>query len=119
MSINSRALSISRRLFPLLLASLIIASCAKKLEDDILGKWRNVNDSDTVELLNDGTIMIVNRPGPMIGGRYTFVDKDRIKVELGGMASVVGPLLVTVSIQDDELSWTMPDGSSLKYRREE
>ena len=69
-----------------------------------------------MDLFKDGTITVAEK-GMNLGGTYKFVDKDRIKVELGGLAALAGPFVATVSISGDESTWTMPDGKVSKYRR--
>jgi hypothetical protein len=71
-----------------------------------------------MECFKDGTLAVSNSDkGMNLGGTYKFVDTDRIKVELGGLAALAGPFVATVSISGDELTWTMPNGQVSKYRR--
>jgi len=98
-----------------ILASLV--SCSSKPEEAIIGKWSEIGATEKMEFFKDGTITI-NDKGINMVGKYTFVDKDRIRVEFGGLAAKIGPIVVTVSISGDELTWTMPDGKSSKHRRE-
>ena len=94
----------------------LLASCSPKPEDAIVGKWSEIDGDRTMELFKDGTITVADTPMNM-AGKYSFVDKDRIKVELGGLGALAGPNVVTVAIAGDELTWTMPDGDVSKYTR--
>jgi hypothetical protein len=49
-----------------------------------------------------------------VGGKYVFVEEDKIKVNLGAL----GLFVATFAISGDELTWTMPDGKVSKYKRE-
>ena len=95
----------------------LLVSCSSKPEDAIIGKWSEIDGDRTMELFKDGTITVADTPMNM-AGKYTFVDRDRIKVELGGLGALAGPYVATVAISGDELTWTMPDGDVSKYRRE-
>lgn len=101
--------------FAFILSSLV--SCSSKQEDAIVGKWSEISGTEKMELFKDGTITVADK-GMNMGGKYTFVDKDRIRVELGGLGALAGPFVATVSISGDELTWTMPEGKVSKYRRE-
>ena len=98
-----------------ILSSLV--SCSSKPEDAIVGKWSEIDGTEKMELFKDGTITMADK-GRNMGGKYTFVDKDRIKLELGGLGALAGPFVATVAIAGDESTWTMPDGEVSKYRRE-
>jgi hypothetical protein len=95
----------------------LLVSCSSKPEDAIVGKWSEIGGTEKIELFKDGTITVVNKD-IIMGGKYTFVDKDRIRIELSGLGALLGPFVVTVSISGDELTLTMPDGKVTKYRRE-
>jgi hypothetical protein len=93
-------------------------SCSSNTETAIVGKWRVIGGTETMECFKDGTLTVSNSDkGMNLGGTFKFVDKDRIKVELGGLAALAGPFVATVSISGDELTWTMPNGQVSKYRR--
>lgn len=101
--------------FAFIISSLVL--CSSKAEHAIVGKWSEVGRTEKMELFKDGTITIADY-GMTMGGKYTFVDKDRIRVELGGLGALLGPVVVTISISGDEMTWTMPGGDVWKYRRE-
>lgn len=50
-------------------------------------------------------------------GDYKFIEKDRIKLQWGGLDALDGPTVANISISDDELTFTMPDGRVKKYQR--
>ena len=94
----------------------LLSSCAAKPEDALVGKWKEVGGTETMEFFKDGTVSIVDE-GMSMAGSYRFVDKDRVKVELGGLGALMGPVVARVSISGEDLSWTMPDGKVSKYKR--
>lgn len=100
----------------LVLLVVFVVSCSAKPEDTIVGKWSEVEGTETLEFFKDGTISLVSRGMPM-GGSYKFVDTDRMKWELGGMGALTGPIIVTVSISGNVLTLTMPNGNVGKYKR--
>lgn len=100
--------------FAFILSSLV--SCSSKPEDAIVGKWKEIGGTEKMELFKDGTIT-VSGESMSFGGEYTFVDKDRIKVEFGGLGALAGPMVATVSISGNEMTWTMTDGDKSKYRK--
>ena len=94
-----------------------LLSCSPNSEDTILGKWSEIGGTEKIELFKDGTITIINKDSNM-SGKFTFIDKGRIEIELKGLAAFIGPIVVTVSISSSEMTWSMPDGTIFKYRKE-
>jgi uncharacterized protein (DUF2147 family) len=98
-----------------LVLSLLVA-CSSKPEDACLGKWSTDNGSAKLELFKDGKIKITETH-VLVHGKYSFVDKDKIKVELEGYEHVGGPPIITVAFAGEEMTWTYPNGEVLKYKR--
>jgi hypothetical protein len=101
--------------FIVLMGVLHLASCSST-ESAIIGKWQEIGGEETMEFFKDGTIT-GTALGMSFGGKYNFVDKDRIKIELGGIGAIVGPRVVKVEISGNELSMTDSNGKVSKYRR--
>lgn len=105
-------------------ASLLILCCLLQLiacsgQKGIVGKWQQINGAETIEFLKDGTFVVETGGRPMGGGKYTVVDGSRIKIEPGGLQSVLGPMLTKYVISGKDLSLTGPDGGDTKYRSTE
>ena len=88
------------------------------MEDACLGKWSTDNGSAKIELFKDGTINIAEKGTNtgkylLVGGKYSFTDKDKIVIELYESKTIV-----TFAISGDEMTWTYPNGEVLKYKRE-
>lgn len=109
--------AITQLLF-LILSSLLLISCSSNLESQIIGKWKEIDGTETIEFFKDGTVSVVDEDMPM-GGDYKFVDDGHLRIELGGLGALVGPMVFTVSISKNELSLTDANGKVSKYRRVE
>jgi hypothetical protein len=99
----------------------LLVSCSPKPEGAIVGKWGIIDGSQKIEFFKDGTLMAAKKSGGMvIGGQYTFVEKNRIKLKLDGLdpRDEEALMVVTVSISGQEMMLTMPDGHVSKYKRE-
>jgi hypothetical protein len=90
-----------------------VPSPSSKQEDAIVGKWSEIDGTEKMELLKDGTMTVSDKRISM-GGKYAFVEENKIKVNLGAL----GLFVATFVISGDELTWTMPDGKVSKYKRE-
>lgn len=102
-------------MFVVVAAATLLVSCSSK--SSIVGKWQEIGSDDrTMEFFKDGTISDISGDGMSLGGKYSFVDDDRIKVELDGIAALRGSMIFRVSISGGELSLTDPEGKILKYR---
>jgi len=94
----------------------LLASCGPKPEKTIIGKWERTGDSKTIEFFEDGTVSIVK--GEMcVGGDYKFIDAKRMRLELGGVWALIGPIIYNVSIAEDKLILTTADGESSEYQK--
>jgi hypothetical protein len=94
----------------------LLVSCAPKPEKAIIGKWSEIDGTEIIEFFKDGTLTVADE-GMDMGGSYKFVEKNRVRVELGGLGALAGPFVATVSISGNELTWTMPDGEVSRYKR--
>ncbi len=90
----------------------LLAACSSTTENAIVGKWNGIGRTEKMELLKDGTLIDGSATG-----KYAFVDKDRIKVEMGNPRAPM-VFVITVSVSGDELTWTMSDGTVYKYKKE-
>ncbi|MDD5037089.1 MAG: hypothetical protein PHE55_20370 [Methylococcaceae bacterium] len=95
----------------------LLLSCSLKPEDEIVGKWNEADSTAIMEFFKDGTFTVAIQ-GMSVAGNYKFLDKDRIRIDLGGQGALKGPLVAKFSISGNELTWTMPGGKPSIYRRE-
>lgn len=106
------------RLLLVALAILLALSCSQKPEEACLGKWSTADGSAKLEILKDGSIMIAekgfdNEKYLLVGGKYSFPEKGKIKIELYGSETIVA-----FAMAGEEMTWTYPNGDVLKYKRE-
>jgi len=93
-----------------------------ELEKNVVGKWLNLKETESIEFLNDGTIVIIDKRGvnPKLRGNYKFVDEGRLRVDFkGGLyAGVMPPMHFKISISENEITLTdEPDGAATTYKR--
>jgi len=82
----------------------------------IIGKWREVGGTEIMEFSPDGTVVVADK-GARETGRYTFLGRNRIRLELGGLGVLAGPMNGELSASGDELAVRMPDGDVCRYRK--
>ena len=93
-----------------------------ELEKNVVGKWLNLKETESIEFLNDGTIVIIDKRGanPKLRGNYKFVDEGRLRVDFkGGLyAGLMPPMHFKISIFENEITLTdEPDGAATTYKR--
>jgi hypothetical protein len=82
-------------LFATIVALALLVSCSGG--SSIVGKWQEIGGDETLEFFKDGTISASSKE-MALGGKYSFVEVDRMKVELGGVGALAGPMIMTVAI---------------------
>lgn len=100
----------------LISSAVMLNGCIQKPEAVIIGKWDEIDGTETIEFFKDGTVTIVDK-GISLSGNYKFIDDDHIRIDLGGIGALAGPMISKVSISKDELSLTTSDGDIYKYQR--
>lgn len=94
----------------------LLASCGPKPEKTIIGKWKRTKNPKTIEFLEDGTVSIVSGEWCAVGD-YKFINAKRVRLELGGIWALIGPIIYNVSITQDKLILTTADGESSEYQK--
>lgn len=92
---------------------LILASCSSKPENLIIGKWQKIGSTSTIEFFKDGTGSITGTTGlgkKSGAGTFKFVDDSHLRLEGLG-------IVVKISVSQDELTLTDPEGNVSRYRR--
>jgi len=97
----------------IVLANSVIVGCGKSKEKTIVGKWKEVGGTQTIEFFKDGTVTVVDKGESPLNGDYKFIDKNRIRMNL----ALFGPITVEISPSLDEITLTNPFGKVEKYRR--
>lgn len=94
----------------------ILSSCSSKLENEIAGKWQEINGTENMEFSKEGAMRSVDN-GISLSGSFKYIGKDRIKIEMGGPGASAGTIEAKVVISDGVLTFTMKDGKVLKYKK--
>ncbi len=101
----------------LMMVLFFLSFCASK--PDLIGKWREVGKTATVEFSKDGTFKAVDNQGMAVSGRYSLLKDGHLRCEVqqkGGAGEVVD---LTISIKGDELTLTSSRDREVEvYRRE-
>ncbi len=93
-----------------------------ELEKNVVGKWLNLKETESIEFFDDGNIVIVDKRGtnPKSRGNYKFVDEGRLRVVFRGdiYAKLIPPMSFKISISENEITLTdEPDGAATTYKR--
>ena len=114
---RNRVCKVTKSVFWLGLILFLLGACAFK--SGLLGKWKEIGKTATLEFSADGTFKAVDNQGMAVSGRYTLL-KDgslRCEVQQGGHSTDVVNL--TVSFEGDELTLTSPGSNEIeRYRKE-
>ncbi len=79
-----------------------IVSCGGA-ESSIIGKWQMNNSPETLEFFPDGTVIKAGDVVPMVGD-YRFISNDRMRIDFGGLGSLVGPQVYRVDVSGNGLT---------------
>jgi len=68
----------------------------------IVGKWKATKGKEVLEFFSDGTVSTSGRDGNF-AGKFSFPDESHIKLEMGGLAALAGPMVGSYSVSSDTL----------------
>jgi hypothetical protein len=94
-----------------------LAGCGKSTEESIVGKWKQVDGTQTIEFFKDGTVRIIDKGEPAVTGDYRFIDNNRIRMDFKGIGELFGAVIAEYQPKEDEIVLTNPMGKIEKYRR--
>ncbi|TVS08677.1 MAG: hypothetical protein EA417_22250 [Gammaproteobacteria bacterium] len=98
------------------LLALVVTACGGNIEEEIIGKWVERDGPERIEFDEDGSV-VLHFEGMELEGRYEFLARDKVLLDLRGPRVTSDPIEAPVSIDDDVLSFTMPDGRVATYSR--
>lgn len=86
----------------LALVLLVCAACSGKAA--LIGKWQ-ASDGETIEFFADGTVTM---SGGLLAitGDYTVLDRETLRMDLGGIWGLAGPQTYRYRISGRELTLT-------------
>jgi len=98
-------------------AFFLIISCAHT--PGVVGKWREVGKTATVEFWKDGTFEAVDNQGMAVSGKYTLSENGNARFEIEREGSPPEIVSGKISVRGEELTLVSGDGEEVdKYKRE-
>jgi len=99
-----------------ILAFSFILACANT---PIIGKWKEIGKTATLEFWKDGTFKAVDNQGMAVKGTYTLIEPGKVRFEIFQQGSPHEIVNGTFSLQGDVLTVTSADGKEIeRYKRE-
>lgn len=93
-----------------------LASCSSR--PDIIGKWREVGKTATMEFSADGAFRAMDNQGMAVAGKFTLSKDGMMQCEIQREGTSEEVVKVKISIKGDELTLTDSDGREAEsYRR--
>jgi len=100
-----------------ILALFFILACANT--PSIVGKWKEIGKTATLEFWKDGTFKAVDNQKMAVSGKYTLSEPGNVRFELFRQDSPPEIVNGTFSLQGDVLTFTSADGRETeRYKRE-
>ena len=99
-----------------ILAIFFIIACANK--PHIVGKWKEIGKTGTLELRKDGTFKAVDSLKMAVKGKYTLSEHGNVRFEIFRIGSPAEIVNGKYSLQGDILTITSVDGKEIEiYKR--
>ena len=100
-----------------IVASLFFVSCLST--PNVIGKWREIGKTATLEFWKDGTFKAVDNEGMSVTGKYFLLNNGNIRFEVNRIGSSPDIINGKIAIMGDELTFRSLDGREIeRYRRE-
>ena len=101
-----------------IIALAFILACAANTPN-IVGKWKEIGKTATLEFWQDGTFKAVDNQGMAVKGKYTLIEPENVRFEILRQDSPPEIVKGTFSLQGDVLTFTSADGKEVeRYKRE-
>ena len=86
---------------------------------NIVGKWKEIGKTATLELRKDGTFKAVDNQKMAVSGKYTLSEHGNVSFEIFRQDSPSEIVNGKYSVQGDILTFTSEDGKEIqRYRRQ-
>jgi hypothetical protein len=86
----------------------------KSLQRQIIGTWQ-ASDGNTMTFYDDGTFQTGGKLP--VTGYYSFIDRNHIRIEAGGLFFFAGSMVYEVDISRNLMTLTQPSGESFSLQR--
>jgi len=101
-----------------IIALFFVLTCAANTPH-IVGKWKEIGKTATLEFWKDGTFKAVDNQKMAVKGKYTLIKPGNVRFEIFRLGSPSEIVKGTVSLQGDVLTFTSADGKEIeRYKRE-
>ena len=101
-----------------IIALFFILACAANTPY-IVGKWKEIGKTATLEFWKDGTFKAVDNQKMAVKGKYTLIEPSNVRFEIFRQDSPDEIVNGTYSLQGDVLTVTSADGKEIeRYKRE-
>jgi len=101
-----------------IIALAFILACAANTPN-IVGQWKEIGKTATLEFQKDGTFKAVDNQGMAVNGKYKLIEPGNIRLEIFRQDSPPEIVKGTFSLQGDVLTVTSADGKEVeRYKRE-
>lgn len=100
----------------LVFLGLWLTACSDSPEEKIVGKWQvaDTTEGNVLEFYQDGTVTFEEAiTGVSINGDYSFLNEEKVKIELGGILAIAGPAIYTISFSDDRMTLESQNGGDV------
>ena len=95
----------------------LITSCTDS--PMIVGKWREVGKTATLEFWKDGTFKAVDNQGMTVNGQYSLQENGNVRFEIYRKGSSPEIVNGNISLQGEELVLTSADSNEVnRYKKE-
>ena len=95
----------------------LIVSCVNTPE--VVGKWREVGKTATLEFFKGGTFKAVDNQGMAVSGRYTLHENGNARFEIDRQEFSPEIVIGNISVRGEELTLISGDGKEVdRYKRE-
>jgi len=95
----------------------LIISCATT--PDVVGKWREVGKTATLEFWNDGTFKAVDNQGMEVSGKYILSENGNASFEIDHQGFSPEIVIGKIYVRGEELSLISGAGNEVdRYKRE-
>ena len=100
-----------------ILVFFFIMACA--ITPNLVGKWKEIGKTATLELWKDGTFKAVDNQKMAVNGKYFLSENGNIRFEIFRQDSTSEIVNGKYSVQGDILTFTSADGIEIqRYRRQ-
>src|SRR5207249_4108913 len=90
-------------------------AAVSKTQTGIVGQWSNILPLKSFEFFKDGSVNVQDG-NQAVAGNYRFVDRDHVRIDLGGPV-LASSLILAVSVGERVLVLTQAQGTVNRYGR--